>query len=525
MEKHLDILIEYLKTKSYRVDKQNFKERLFSDPDKGVVSITNTLDFFDIKNLVATVPKDAINELPKFFIAQVSNNNQFNLVLVNKQDDRNLKINTGNKPPIFINIEEFLINWTGLIIAIEENDRSQSKNLKKPITNITIVACTLFLILYIGFSSDSLLKSLFLAFSIVGVYISYLIVNEKLSIEGSSSKFCRISENTDCQPVLNSKSAKLFNIIDLSDASIIYFSFLSLAFIIKPYMTFFKIASILSLPIVIYSIYHQYFKIKKWCPFCLVIAGILILQFFLSQLIPKESTFNFLILLPTLSILIILIISWLNLKKLMFNSLENMKLRIENLSLKRNHHLFLPYYNSLPNIDIKEDKIFDISFGKPNAVVEILVITNPLCEICFETHNVLMKLLEKYENQISVKFRFFVSFENRDDPKTQIAERLLELYLNNNKKTFSEAFNHWYSRVSINEWLTKWGICMDKNINSLIKDQVTWCVKNNFNYTPTVLINKKLFPNFYHPKDITNFIKELIDFHTTNKTKTYLECL
>ncbi|MBT8245767.1 vitamin K epoxide reductase family protein [Winogradskyella sp.] len=520
MEKYLHILIEYLKTKSYRIDVQNFKERLFSDPDKGVVAITNTLDFFNVNNVVATVPKEALKELPKSFIAQVSNNSQFNLVLVTKLTDENIKVNVGNKSSIIVGIEEFLKNWTGLIIAIEENENTQSKNLKIQLTNIILVTGVILAVFYVGLSSDSLLKSVFLAFSIVGVYVSYLIVKEKLSVEGSSSKFCKISENTDCQTVLNSKRAKLFNIIDLSDVSIIYFSFLSLAFIIKPNIAFFKIASILSLPIVIYSIYHQYFKIKKWCPLCLVIAGILLLQFFVLQLIPKESTFNFLILLPTLSILVISIISWLNLKKLMFNSLENRRLRIENLTFRRNYHLFLPYFNSLHQIDTSEEIISDITFGNRNADVKIIMITNPLCELCFETHDILMKLLEKYENQIFIRFRFFVPFENRDDPKTQIAERLLELYLNKDKNTFSEAFNHWYSRVSINEWLTKWGICMDKKINSLIKDQVTWCVKNNFNYTPTVLINKKLFPNFYHPKDITNFIKKIIDFHTINKTKT-----
>lgn len=509
MDNIFHILIKLLKSFNYNISEQEIKERLFSDPDKGVVSITNTLDFFSVKNVVATVPKEALKELPKSFIAQVSNGNQFNLVLITKEDDKNVKVNVGNKTPIIVEIEKFLMNWTGLIICIEKNEKPNQKNLKELIPNITLIVSALLAIFYIGITTGSFLKSLYLTLSLIGVYISYLIVKEKLSLDGSSSKFCKISENTDCQSVLNSKEAKLFNIIDLSYTSIIYFSFLSLAFIVSPYTNIFKILSILTLPIVVYSIYHQYFKIKKWCPLCLVIASILLLQFSVLQFIQSEPTFNPIALMPILSILVISIISWLNLKKLMFNGFENNKLRIENLTFRRNYHLFLPYFNSLHQIDTNEEITSDISIGNPNADIEILAITNPLCELCFEAHDMLMKLLEKYDNKILIKFRFLVSHENRKEIKTQIAERLMELYIND-KITFFEAFNHWYSRVTISEWINKWGECKDKKMNTVIRNNEIWCINNNFNRTPTILINGKLFPEFYFPNDIVNFIDKLL---------------
>ena len=74
------ILFYYLKKEGYSLKKQDFKLRLFSDPNSMVVSITNTLDFFGIKNIVATVPKTSFKELPQRFIAQVNRNNQFNLI-------------------------------------------------------------------------------------------------------------------------------------------------------------------------------------------------------------------------------------------------------------------------------------------------------------------------------------------------------------------------------------------------------------------------------------------------------------
>lgn len=360
-------------------------------------------------------------------------------------------------------------------------------------------------VFYIGITTGSFLKSIYLVLSFIGVYISYLIVKEKLSLDGSLSKFCKISENTDCQSVLKSKEAKVFNVVDLSDASIIYFSFISIAFIFNHNIVLFKTLSFLSLSVIIYSIYYQYFIIKKWCPLCLMVAGVLFLQFVVLIVVSNEEIFNLLMLLIVLLILATIIIFWIKIKKLLKESFESRKLRIENLTFRRNYHLFFSYYNSLPQIDTNEDNILDISFGNPNAVVKILVITNPLCELCFETHDLMMKLLNKHENKIFVKFRFFVPFENRNDPKTQIAERLIDLFLNKSNNTFLKAFNHWYSRVSINEWLIKWGVTKDEKINDLVKTQVIWCAKNNINQTPTVLINKKKFPNFYNPKgkDIT----------------------
>jgi len=516
MDNFFYILLKLLNSFDYCLPKQAVKERLFSDPNKSAVSITNTLDFFGVKNVVANVPKEALNELPKSFIAQVSDGNQFNLVLITKVDDKNVKVDLRNKPSVLVEIENFLKNWTGVIIAIEKNERPHQKNLQKQITNYTLVLSVLLAIFYIIITSDSLLKSIFLVFSLIGVYTSYLIVKEKLNPDGYLSNFCKISKKTDCQLVINSKEAKIFNVVDLSDTSIIYFSFISIIFITNSNIIFFKALSLLSLPLTVYSIYYQYFKIKKWCPLCLIIIGVLLLQFSVLAIIPSEEKLDLLRLLPMPLILSLIIISWINLKKLFITRVKNKELRIDNLSFKRNHHLFLPYYNSLHRIDTNEDSIVDISIGNPNAVVRILAVTNPFCEFCFETHDILMRLLEKYENEILVRFRFFIPYENRDNPETQIAERLMDLFLNE-KDCFEEAFHHWYSKVSIQEWFNKWGWCKNESINNILKHQQQWFVKNNIDYIPTILINEKFFPKFYTSGDIKNFIKPIIDLEDQNK--------
>ncbi len=517
MENILYILSKLLISFDYKISEQEVKDQLFSDPNKGVVSITNTLDFFEVKNIVANVPKEAFNELPKYFIAQINDGNQLNLALITKVDDKNVKVDLRNKPSVILEVKKFLMSWTGVVIVIEKNERSKQKSLQKQKINYTLILSVLLVTFYISTTSDSLLKSIYFMLSLLGIYTSYLIVKEKLALDGHLSKFCKISKKTDCQSVLNSKEAKIFNVIDLSDVSIIYFSFISIIFIVYPNIIFFKALSILSLPLIIYSIYNQYFKIKKWCPFCMIIALVLLLQFTILVITPSEEKPSLLMLLPTLLLLSLITITWINLKKLFMTKVKNKELRIENLSFKRNHHLFLPYYKSLPLIATKKDSIVDISIGNPNALVRILAITNPFCEPCFETHNILMRSLKKYENQILVIFRFFVPYKNRDNLQTQIAERLMDLFLNE-KDCFEEAFQHWYSKVSIQEWFNKWGKCENETINDTLKHQQQWCLNINIDQTPAILINEKLFPKFYAPEDINHFIKPIIDYEKQNKT-------
>lgn len=288
------ILTKLLKNFNYNLSEQKIKERLFSDPNGGIVSITNTLDYFNVKNLVANVPKEALSQLPNSFIGQVDNDHKTNLVLITKKDNKNVKINTGDKLSISVGIDDFLKNWTGLVIAIEKN-----KGLKKFRNNVSLhlkVGLSISLILlmiYIGFFTQSFLKVMYLAVSLLGLLMSYLIVGEKLG-NNEPSRFCTISKNTDCKSVLNSKESKLFKFVDLSDASLVYFSFVTLSFVYEPNTTLYFVLSMLSLPIVGYSIYTQKYTIKKWCPLCLGIGFIVMLQLTIQAFMYKGFNFSYL---------------------------------------------------------------------------------------------------------------------------------------------------------------------------------------------------------------------------------------
>ena len=41
--------------------------------------------------------------------------------------------------------------------------------------------------------------------------------------------------------------------------------------------------------------------------------------------------------------------------------------------------------------------------------------------------------------------------------------------------------------------------------------QNDWCMQNNINFTPEILLNGKSFPNEYNRSDLINFIDDIVD--------------
>ncbi len=246
MKKIYFIFSQLLKNNDYKLPEQTIKERLLSDPNNAVITITNTLDFFGIKNIVATVPKTAINELPQSFIAQVSNNGNFYLVLACKEQDGKIKIYMDNAKSFITTTEEFLLDWTGLIIAVEKNEKPiLQKNINEILLKTTIIISTISLLVYFLIYTNSVFSILYLSLSLAGLTISGYIIKEKFGFNSTTSRFCSLTKNTDCLAVLNSKEAKLLNLFDLSEISVIYFLFLSISFFINPKSIFFLMSSCL----------------------------------------------------------------------------------------------------------------------------------------------------------------------------------------------------------------------------------------------------------------------------------------
>ncbi len=503
----------YITQQGYTFTDQ-MSQRLLSDPDQGILPISNTLSYFRIPYAAANVPKTALQELPSTFIAQISNGQVEKLVLVSKQANNTLTLQMQGKTNRQLNVTEFLNEWTGFVLLIETNSNALI-NIKQLMLKSILIMGLLFAIIHLFLRSHSVLSTIYLGLCFVGLGLSYSIVKEYSNAGNSLSKFCEFSQKTSCIAVLKSEASKLFGGIDLSDASVIYFCVITAMCIYQPNTVFLFYASLLALPMVVYSLYQQHVNIQKWCPLCLAIASVLVLQWLTLLFAYGGLTLEYGMVLQFVSAISVIAVIWVHIKPLIALKGENNRLATENLTFRRNYNLFLPYYNSLDKLPTASSKLQGISLGAKNPIVRITAISNPLCSSCIAIHNTYMNLIQQYPETLQINFRFLIPFANRTAASTQIAERLLELYFETDTTQFTNAFADWYSNPKASRWLNQWGQCKSTQYHSILQQQATWCLKHNIQGSPRVLVNDKLFPDSYHAQDIEHFIAPLIALENT----------
>lgn len=518
-----DIVGQFLNNSKINFDKKELFFQIQSHPSyPSLHSITGVLDHFNIENIAAQIPVnlDTLKQLPDNFIAQINNEKGKDLVTIKKNND-NYTVIKGIKNKEKLSSKQFVDKFTGIIVAVEKPEKEisiiNSKSAFKNFLNVSILLVALMLLLNYN---TSILNISFLILSFVGILISVAIFKQELGLETIiGNAFCSGgTEKKDCDGVLTSKGATIIKGYKLSDFSLLYFTVLFFATIIQleaPKIPL--LISFVALPIIIYSIYYQYFVLKKWCLLCLTIIAVLVAQAILSYFIG----FNFykIGLNESLEILLLFFtafLTWHYLKPVIFEITTLRKEKIKSFKFQRNFDIFKAMLHKNKKIDtylgtIPNNKK-EIILGNVNSKLEIVVITNPFCGHCKPVHQSLEKILEKYHNEIKLVIRFSVNTENINSDGVAITTKLIEMYNEKDKKEAISAMSDIYDGMPTKIWLEKWGNCVAKEKQiELLKVQRDWCINNKINFTPEILINGYSFPKQYLKADLKYYIEDLLE--------------
>jgi len=206
--------------------------------------------------------------------------------------------------------DEFISKCSGAVIILNPDKKSGEKDyrnkrqgeiISNAILPATILAFIIFIVLILAesFASeniliDSMISILFFT-KTAGIVLSVLLILHEFEVRLSlTEKLCHLNKATNCNTVLNDKASKVFGWFGWADAGFIYFTG-SLLFLILslsgPGLFILAVLSALSIPYPIFSVWYQGFVLKKWCPLCLGVQVILILEFLL--LIPQLSYIKF----------------------------------------------------------------------------------------------------------------------------------------------------------------------------------------------------------------------------------------
>jgi uncharacterized membrane protein len=504
----INLVNKYLISNFYLNTKEEFEESFLSHPNyPSVFAITDSLDMLSIENIAIKVPKEQLGELPNSFLAIFNGE----LVLVAK-DEKEIVVENEKGIKSNLTIDNFCKDWEGIIIAIEPNQIISSgvkSNTKRLFYCIPIVALIALSIAYNNYSFSSALQ---LFTSLIGVFISVLIVQEKFGMKNEIvSKFCSINPNTSCDSVIQSGKGKINKWMSFTDLPLLFFSINMVSILLNPAYSskLIGLLSIASFPVIAYSIWLQKFKINKWCLLCLLVSALLILQglvgYYLDQPLLTKAIFNdfsYLFSIITCTSL------WLLIKPELESKFKTESEVKELKKFKRSYTVF-DFLSKKVLVNEGFEKLQGLQFGNPKSTIALTIILSPSCGHCHKAFEEAIHLLHKYPEKVFLNVLFNINPENNDNPYKPVVENLLAIN-NESPETIEEAITDWHiHKIGLELWTKKWGQkTVSMKVNQQMQQQYDWCLENEFNYTPVKIVNGKLFPNEYNITELKYFLND-----------------
>ncbi len=525
MNKNLLFVVKnWLQSLNYNL--RDFEIWFSSHPDfPSLKSITDTINYFNIESITAEVDQQTLLSFTKPFLTLVNLDGYQQIVSADlyKTKDR-IEIICGKNKTKTLSVNDFFDIWERIVIVVDENNKNgDSLNgwFKRYSNRLILAMLTICFIFYIFIVKQNFLYTVGFFISVLGVFTSIIILRKDYNISTEfTDKFCTALPNSNCENVMNSKGSKFYG-VSLSEISIVYFIGITLFQLMSPEYYILSVLSLATIPMILFSIYYQWKIVKTWCPLCLGI----VLCLFLWSVIGASIILTYPKVIVTTTGIFTLLISFGLVAYILFSLKPNLKrigsyndIKKELISFKRNYHLYMPFYvNSSKQIhDLKLDD--EIILGnRINPLIVLTVVTNPLCESCIETHKTYEDIL-KSNPSVQLKLRFLVPFYDRKDPRVFISEQILNINQNQPDKTM-ECLSEWYKLPDIKKWVEKWGINYDFVHNQTLKIHNNWCIENNVDYTPALLVNDKVFPRVYDTSDIKYFIDYILKYEQYSKVK------
>lgn len=363
----------------------------------------------------------------------------------------------------------------------------------------------------------------FFMFPILGVLFSIAAIKDLFGTKSELlNSFCNLTASTSCTSVVDSKKWKIFEIFNFSDLSIIFFSFqfLGLLFFlfINPssviaYFSIQKIALICSIPILLTSIYYQKIVEKKWCPICLVIIAIVILELlYILFLVQSPVVIHLHNLIISGFIFVTVAFGWITLKKLLILQKELKEFQLKGLRFMRNYEIFknnLLASNSIENSTMESEE--SIILGNPQASLKIMMVTSPFCGFCKEAHYTIKEIVAKNYGKVCFDIRFNFSEVNSDQKTKKIYQQLMSIYFNQGQEKFMSILHDWFENRDESKLkkTTEKSSIDELKLNLILEKQYKWNQIAGINYTPTVFINGYLWPKQYEINNLIYFVDDL----------------
>ena len=428
-----------------QVTHTSIKETLEEHPDyPSLLSISDALGQWGITNKTYKLNKQQLSNLSLPFITNLKSQRGVFITVTNLSAS-SITYFDPFKTNIAINktIDEFEKDWGEIALIVELVNLSKEKNYEvkrkqevlKALT-IPFIAISSFLLLLLfivsSFSFNQLNPFLTAGLAIIkllGCSIAALLLWYEIDKTNPFIRqICSSNRKTNCSAVLESSGAKIFNWLSWSEVGFFYFTgsflFLLISDGIPAALTILSWLNVAALPYCIFSIFYQWKVVKQWCPLCLAVQALLLLEFgvlfFLYWSHPGSVRFiltSHLVLL-FFSAFILPVLFW-SFSKIYFRKAKSgEKYKQELDRLKYNYQFFEALLSRQKNIKSDSDDI-GIILGNPNGATIITKVCNPYCDPCARAHVIINELLQTNSN-LKVQIIFNATSQENDSRKEPV---------------------------------------------------------------------------------------------------------
>ena len=526
------VLQKAIKHFKIKVTETSVKELLLAHPHyPSLKSVCDALNKWKIENYPLNLELDEIRALEMPFIAHLKiSGGKF--VFVEGIKNNQVTFCASEGKAINEDFEKFSEKLSGAVVVMVASENSgereywqihQNEILNKSLLPLGIISLFVLVIFNMisGTASFSSIGFIFwglVTTKILGLTASIFLVLHELKVHTTlADKICGFSSKTDCDTVLSSNASKLFGWVNWADAGIIFFSG-SLIFLLgasgNNSLWILAIISVLSLPYPVFSIYYQSVKLKKWCPFCLIVQVVLIAEFFLLLTAFKSIQFSSIDLLQLFVSFSIPAAIWFTFKAYYNKSGEQSKEHYSFLQFKRNPEIFLHLLQSKGYTEFHENEN-SLVLGNPNAKLTVTAFLSLYCNPCAGAFNKLKKLLDDCP-EVKVNAIFSVY---DDEESKKLINTLYSTYYKKGAEPTIDLLYKWYSMPkqtskSIHENGLQENYVVAKQVG---EENKSLFEKYKVPGTPTIFINGYKFPNQYEYGDIEFYIDEIKNLTRENK--------
>jgi uncharacterized membrane protein len=510
-----------------KVSASAIKTQIDNHPDyPSILSISDSLRHWKVDNIAIQADKEKLNDLPLPFIAHLKKQGGSFITVTNVTNtDVVYKKGTHNenqKP-----VDEFLKEWSGVTLLAEAGKHAGEKNykqsrekeilqsLKLPLVIAVVLTLSAFSIKFQYNTPYSFAYCLMLILKLSGCAIAALLLWYEIDKASPLLKqICGLGKQTNCSAILNSKQAKLFNVISWSEIGFFYFTGGFISLLVAGTQATAVLQSlawlnVIALPYTIFSVYYQWKVAKQWCPMCLAIQGVLLAEFTTAIAFDvfSVSSYNdnstFIILLS----LVLPAIAWFLLKPLFLQNQEAKRKKRELLKLKYDARIFealLPKQKQLVSNPVG----LGITIGNPDAANTIIKVCNPYCGPCAKAHSVIEELLAN-NSDLKAQIVFTATNDEHDRGKRPVTH-LLAIANKKNEQETKQALDDWYlaEKKNYEAFAAKYPMNGEiRQQEAKVEAMSEWCKETEIAFTPTFFINGYQLPDMYNISDIKYFLQ------------------